>query len=1011
VKTFIAALRAALVAAAFTAFAACDMSTAPTAGNFDGSAASLTSSSTGKKITCPGKSGGVCDMYVSVLMEEDGDATLIVRTGGYDEATGDHDPNGTFEKVQYKIYDTKGKLVATKNDNASGTVFRVRLPGTFKKGYRVEVQANIKNHSGKKGTSVVRGTGDARYLPDIDLTAETIELLVNGQRQPLTSVLPGVPNTYIVDIANLTTFDGSPSTTGLKVMCVVTVDGRPQIPVLTPGFSYVDGALQYIGPGETGSCSFNLKLSAGEHTIKVTAVAADLFADSHPHNNSTTAQVVAESAPQLPADLSVTRLERVAGGTAIPAPALGEITVGSTETFKIWVTSPTNASAATANCSATVNGAAPTGIVWVTQSVTIAGGATGECVFTLPFATPGPHVIEVVAASAGDPNTANNSAAGTLQVKPAVPADVTTDLVVLEAGPSIVITSGTEQQYVAKIGVNAGGSLVTPAFTCTVAATRASGEPAAVTVTWLKQTGSFTASGDDECRFRVAGMTSNGGQDDVYRLVVTATATNAVELPGKLADNSRTIEQTVRAIAVDLEVIGIERSSGSAWTTVDSVLAGPTFTYRVAVGTIEGPVLTSSNFTCTAEATSPGAPTLNVAGIVSGPATLSGAATCSFPLALQGNGNNDRDYQIRVTVTPQGANEAAQANNIGVFTQKAMVRADVGVVVDRITLSVDGSAHPCTAVSGLCSVLKTDTISVGKTGNYTAFLHNYSSDRTASVICEVWTAPPGGVPTQVTAVPPMANIGPGGEVSCAFSHAFTERVAAQFTVIAKTTSPKDNQNANDTVRFTMAPVQNIVFPNLQFASVTLHEYGNQPGGVVSDVYQQQANISRVFLAFTNRTEVIGDFTFSGKALSNGSATPFSEAVFEVRGLRPGGTGTQRNCVTLGGPGATLLSQSTRNLQYVLPEICAEQSPSDATVQMISVTYNTLMDGTYSGPDIFTYGPTVTFELKLEWVLAGNLPSQVSTARGKLQFDVATRPSNTDATYVKNQIGTVTILPP
>jgi hypothetical protein len=90
------------------------------------------------------------------------------------------------------------------------------------------------------------------------------------------------------------------------------------------------------------------------------------------------------------------------------------------------------------------------------------------------------------------------------------------------------------------------------------------------------------------------------------------------------------------------------------------------------------------------------------------------------------------------------------------------------------------------------------------------------------------------------------------------------------------------------------------------------------------------------------------------------------------------------------------------------QICAEESPADPTQQLISVTYNSTMEGTHTGTDLLNVGPTVTFDLKLQWVLSGNLPDQVSTATGKVRFDVV-RDALVGA-YFKHQNGNATIIP-
>jgi hypothetical protein len=939
-------------------------------------------------------------MDVSVLMAGS-TATLIVRTGGYDETTGEQDPNGTFDKIQYKIYDAKGKLVSTTNDNgASGVVYRTNLPSGFRPDYRVEVQANIKDHSGKKGTAVVRGAGTPTAAPDLDLSAEAIEQIVNGQRVALAPVLAGSTNTYVADVTNA-------SATGIAAVCTVSVDGVAQTAGQN-GFTFVSPGAIFVGPAQSKPCSFTLTLAEGSHSVTVAAVVAGGYVDANPDNNSVTATVEA----QKPADVAVTNLVSIVNGA--PVSPLADVVAGATADYKATVSLPAASLGADVSCSVLIDGVAVAAdrIQWTRDAFPLAAGESNTCEFSLTFPAAGTFTIKVVATAPGDPNPANDFVAGAQLVKPVADANITTDIVVRSLTSFPPVLSGAEQEFVAKIGVNAGGSESTANFVCSVTVTRTSGQPFTGTILWAKQDGGATLNDDDECRFRLIGLVSNGGADDTYRVTLTATAANANELAGRGGDNSRTVDQVVRAVTVDLDVLSLQRSNpgdGLPWVAVDSVLAGPTFTYRAFIGTIAGSAaVNSATFTCSAEISAAGVAPQTIPGAVSGPATTAGTATCSFPLPLAANGNEDRDYTIRVTVTPVGATELAAANNAESFGQKAIVRADIGVLVDRIILAVGTSTHPCIATSGLCSLLKTDTISVGQTGNFTAFLHNYSADKSASVTCTVLAGVPGATQTPIPAAPAQAQIGPGGEVSCAFAYAFAERVAMNFTVIATALSPKDNQRANDTVHFTMAPVQNIVFPNLQFADAVIEERGFQVGSVVTELYKQTTSITRVFITFTNKTAVIGDFTFTGKVFTYDNPTPFSQGVFHVTGLLPGGLNNQRNCVGVGGPGATVVSSSPPNDHFIDMQICAEESPADPTQQLISVTYNSTMEGTHTGTDLLNVGPTVTFDLKLQWVLSGNLPDQVSTATGKVRFDVV-RDALVGA-YFKHQNGNATIIP-
>jgi hypothetical protein len=982
-------IRAASAAAALVALVACENPSSPTASEEQGpTTAALSTTTDGRKVTCPGKSGGVCDMSVSVVMTPSGRATLIVRTGGYDQATGTHDPNGTFEKIQYKIFDARGKLIATKNDDADGTVYLTRLPGTFTVEYRVEVQANIRNHSGKKGMAVVRGVATPAFLPDIDLSAESIELLVNGERRPLTTVAAGSPNTYIVDFANTKPVGGVPPTIGIRTLCVVSVDGVPQVPGHGAfGFSYVGSATQYIGPGQTGTCSFSLTLGAGEHTIKVTAVAADMFFESDTTNNSVTGTVRAGP----PADVAVTSLARIVDGS--PVTPLGEVTAGGTHSFSATVSSPAGALDAAVWCSVLIDGVAatPDRIQWARSQFTLAGGATNSCDFALTFPESGTFTIKVIAAAANDPNPANDSREDALLVKPSAPSDVTTDLVVREVSPLTAVLAGSGPvSYTAKVGVIPGGSESSAAFTCSVTTL-----PAAA-VTMLPVSGPATTTSDAECRFTIDGYSASGPADAVYQIKVSVTPTAANELAP--ANNALTVAQVVKPRTVDLVVKSLRRDSGAGLVTIDTVPAGITSSYVALIGALgnTGATVTSAPATCSALVTNL---TTNVSqsvpGTVTGTASTTTDATCVFPLTLAGNGDLDQSYSIAVTAQPVGVaeNPATTANNTLVATQKAIVRVDIGIAIAGIQMFVDGVERATK-----------DTISLGKTADFIANFQNFSS-RDATVKCEVWTNPPGGTPVPLTVATPIISIPAGAVVQCPFSYTFAENVVVQFTATATSIQPLDNTPDNNSGSFTITPRSNLAFPELDRSNVDAQEDGLQnAGGVPTRITQQRAGISRVILAFTNRTNVIGDFVLTVKASSNGQQ--FSAGVLTAPGLTPGGLGAP-NCVA----GVDAGTAQTLNGLDVRMEICAEEAPGQPTIQAISVNYASGLSiaPIENAAGLFGFGSTIAFDLQLQWRLFGSTAPGMDQATGLLEFDLQKRVLDEFGNYRKTPNGVVRIV--
>jgi hypothetical protein len=464
---------------------------------------------------CPGKSGGACRISASVLLNAAGKASLIVRTGTYNQATGEHEPDGTFEKVQWKVYDNKGKLKSTSNNSsASGTVFVTPISTTVLANYRVDVEALVRSHTGKKGTAVVRASAAVAYAPDIDLSTETIELLVDGARQPIGTLVPNTPHTFVVDIANLTTFGGTPSTTGIKSLCVVRVDGQLQVMGLTPGFSYAESPLQYVAPGATVPCAFTLALGEGTHTIKVTAVAQDLFFDAAEHNNSTTATVVVgPAAPVGTVDLVLRSIERDLGAGATEP--LGEVSARTPASYVARIGALPDAGTATsANASCRVNvvntRTGQTTISGLAGSVTGTASAAQDalCRFSLTLAdndlTDEQYRIEVSAqpTDATELSAANNS--GSADVTAIARADV--DLTTVELSVDGVVQADLSSVKQGKTGVFtatiANPSLVFPArVNCAATASAGGSAPASVPLVGSTNPVVVPAGGSATCRF------------------------------------------------------------------------------------------------------------------------------------------------------------------------------------------------------------------------------------------------------------------------------------------------------------------------------------------------------------------------------------------------------------------------------------------------------------------------------------------------------------------------------
>jgi hypothetical protein len=330
--------------------------------------------------TCPGKSGGVCALSATVQLDAAGVALLVVRTGGVNEATGVYQPNGTFPKVQWKVFDGRGKLITTKNSDAAGTMFSAAL-GTLPVGFRVEVEANIDSHAGKKGISVVRASAALAAGVGFDLRMGSLFLLAGEQRIAPGTVDANAVNTYTADITNISSVD-SPTLGATNSRCVVSVDGQVQTSGQA-GFAFVGGADRHIAPGASEPCTFTLQLPEGQHTVRVTAQAVAL-ADTDASNNSTEAAVDVSGVPGT-ADVSVASVSLSVDGTV--QSGLSSIPKGKVGNYTITFLNSGSGSA-TAVCGVTAGTllGLPVSIAVITPNpITIPAGGTATCHFNYVF--------------------------------------------------------------------------------------------------------------------------------------------------------------------------------------------------------------------------------------------------------------------------------------------------------------------------------------------------------------------------------------------------------------------------------------------------------------------------------------------------------------------------------------------------------------------------------------------------------------------------------------------------
>ena len=339
-----------------------------------------------------------------------------------------------------------------------------------------------------------------------------------------------------------------------------------------------------------------------------------------------------------PTDVALATFERVVdGGAAIPAPSFGNANPGTPYGFNAWVTSPAGSLPADVACSATVTGtagAAAYQLTWLTQQIHVIGGGKEACRFTLAFPTPDTYIIRVTAASAGDPNGANNTSTGTIVVKPnGQTIDVFVRSIVMDLGggstaPLGQIKTGVASQYVAAIGATKDvGNVTSSPVTCSVTVTNLGTGVVSNVVGTV--TGQASTTADALCRFSLI-LVGSGDADQDYRIDVTAQPTAAADI----ATGNNTFSATQTAI------VRVDVSVNSVQLTVDTVIqTGLTNIPNGKTGHYKVTFLNTSDrdatITCAVTAGAPGTAAAAVPLIAGSPARLlipkkNGTAFCSF---------------------------------------------------------------------------------------------------------------------------------------------------------------------------------------------------------------------------------------------------------------------------------------------------------------------------------------------------------------------------------------------
>jgi hypothetical protein len=206
---------------------------------------------------------GDVEIQVRALLRASGSTKVEITTGQLDDLASAKD---IIEKVQLKIT-TAGKLKTRNYNNteASGT-FAVSVSG-LSRGDAVEIQVHVRDAETNK-MEVIEVTTPVRRSPDLAVTRVDAPATVTAG-QPV-SVM-----------ATITEINGD---TGARATCKLYVDG-----------TRVDEAQNiWVDAGDTVNCAFSTTLTAGTHTLRVTASSV-VPSDWDKANNAAETQITAKA--------------------------------------------------------------------------------------------------------------------------------------------------------------------------------------------------------------------------------------------------------------------------------------------------------------------------------------------------------------------------------------------------------------------------------------------------------------------------------------------------------------------------------------------------------------------------------------------------------------------------------------------------------------------------------------------------------------------------------------------
>jgi hypothetical protein len=349
-------------------------------------------SSAGANRTRSGESGNAAKhgaIDVRLVRDNDQRATLVVRTGAFEVATGIGTPQGVLQTVHYTLYDASHKVIQTRNVR-----FDAPQPSTFSApvdagdGWSVSVQASLGGVDGDgTSTDVVRADAQATLLPDI--AAGTLLLRRStGELATIASsatVSADQPVTLAVPLTNVGRDVATPSTLGEQVACVVTIDNS----VPSDLTFATSGGIVTVAPESSALCEFTTRFASGAHVIRVVAQPLT-WPDLDPSNNVATANLTAAAGVFVARELTF-------GGGGVyqptqlsPAALFGApLPAGATYTFSAG--DPTIAQVDATGLVIPRGDGSTT----ITVTVTVPGGSTTTILVPVTVSLPSPAVCQV----------------------------------------------------------------------------------------------------------------------------------------------------------------------------------------------------------------------------------------------------------------------------------------------------------------------------------------------------------------------------------------------------------------------------------------------------------------------------------------------------------------------------------------------------------------------------------------------------------------------------------------